>query len=176
MQLATAIGRHRAQQLEQLFEQLFYARYRTRLCGGAAEPYYRPAVRADDDHRLFYREDFFASALHEVAHWCIAGPARRCRPDFGYWYIDSGRSAAQQHAFEEAECKPQAIERLFCEAAGFTFQPSLDQHDSEECYAEREARFAARVERQFARYQANGWPERAIAFAQALRELYRGAV
>ncbi|GAM69307.1 transporting ATPase [Vibrio sp. JCM 19236] len=24
--------------------------------------------------------------MHEIAHWCVAGPKRRLLEDFGYWY------------------------------------------------------------------------------------------
>ena len=160
--------------LEQLFEQCFYARFKTRLCGGASEPYYQPADSESEDHRIFYREDFFASALHEVAHWCIAGQERRQQPDFGYWYVGEGRSDSEQRAFEAAECKPQAIELLFSRAAGFAFRPSLDQHNSEECYAQRSARFVARVEAEVERYLSRGLPSRAAEFIAALDQHFQG--
>ena len=85
--------------LEQVFRDCFYATHRTRLVGGAAEPLYLPAQEGRDA-MIFYREDYPASALHEVAHWCIAGADRRCLEDYGYWYAPDGRSAAQQRAFE----------------------------------------------------------------------------
>ena len=174
MLLNAVPGRHDSAIVEQLFAQTFYARLQTRLCGGASEPYYQPANNSNEDHLLFYREDFFASALHEVAHWCIAGQARRLQPDFGYWYVDENRSEAQQRAFEAAECKPQAVERLFSEAARFPFQPSLDQHAADGCYAERVARFNAKVAQQATHYDVHGWPARAEQFAAALRNCFQG--
>ncbi len=42
------------------------------------------------------RTDFFASALHEISHWCVAGKARREQVDFGYWYCPDGRDAMTQ--------------------------------------------------------------------------------
>ena len=118
-----------------LFKETFYASYNTRLIGGADEPLYLPArqipgVRADTGepsyHRLFFREDYLSSALHEVAHWCIAGSKRLLQEDFGYWYQPDGRSAEQQARFESAEIKPQALEWMFSMASGQRFQMSID--------------------------------------------------
>ena len=81
-------------QLVNLFDNLFAASVNTRLVGGASEPIYIPAgisaTRDTNDdqcsfeaisscHRLFFRHNYFSSALHEIAHWCIAGDARRLR-------------------------------------------------------------------------------------------------
>ena len=49
----------------------------TILVGGADEPYYEPG----SPNIIYFREDFVRSALHEVAHWCVAGAARRTLPD-----------------------------------------------------------------------------------------------
>jgi elongation factor P hydroxylase len=115
--------------LESLFNDCFTERWNTQLIGGAQEPLYQPAAIAGQLHSLFYREDFFASALHEVAHWCIAGEARRQQLDFGYWYAPEGRSPEQQKAFETAEIKPQALEWYFSTACGYRFQISVDNFD-----------------------------------------------
>src|SRR3546814_2809228 len=48
-----------------------------------------------------------------VAHWCLAGAARRRQDDYGYWYAADGRDLEQQHLFEQVEVKPQALELLF---------------------------------------------------------------
>ena len=98
------------ERLEQVFMRCFGSSLCTRLQGGAAEPLYQPATLEGDYHVLYYRADYFASALHEVAHWCIAGEIRRQQTDFGYWYAPDGRSPAQQRAFERVECRPQALE------------------------------------------------------------------
>ena len=83
-----------AKDLEAIFNRLFTERFNTQLIGGVDEPEYIPA---DDvaTHRLYYRQDYFSSALHETAHWCIAGEERRLRPDFGYWYNPDGRTGEQ---------------------------------------------------------------------------------
>ncbi len=116
---------HDATDLERLFASCFFDRYRTLLVGGGTEPLYTPAT-TEEPAVLRYREDFFASALHEVAHWCIAGPARRERVDLGYWYAPDGRTEAQQRAFEAVEVAPQALEWAFSDACGFSFKVSAD--------------------------------------------------
>lgn len=97
-----------------------------RLLGGAEEPEYLPVDQQCSYHRLFYRQDYFASALHETAHWCIAGESRRGQRDFGYWYQSGDRSRREQLEFEEAEMKPQGLELLFSLATGYTFKASAD--------------------------------------------------
>lgn len=114
-----------AADLERLFAACFGERYQTTLCGGHDEPFYQPPD-GREPARLCYRADYFRSALHEVAHWCVAGVERRRLPDFGYWYEPDGRSAAQQQAFQAAEVRPQAFELVFCAAAGHRFSVSLD--------------------------------------------------
>ena len=47
-------------------------RHRTRLLGGAPEPLFEPA-RAGGDAVIHYTRDYATSALHELAHWCLAG-------------------------------------------------------------------------------------------------------
>ena len=115
-----------AVRLEAVFDDCFAERWNTRLLGGADEPVYRPALTTGACHTLRYRQDFFASALHEVAHWCIAGVQRRRQCDFGYWYAPDGRSAEQQGAFETVEYRPQALEWFFSRACGYRFRVSVD--------------------------------------------------
>lgn len=107
------------------FNQAFSGSYRTCMVGGAAEPLYLPATAAQPA-RLYYREDFAASALHEAAHWCIAGKQRRLQIDFGYTYEPPPRTQLQQQRFFALEIRTQALERLFAAAAGVAFQPSAD--------------------------------------------------
>lgn len=111
--------------LERLFNDCFLGRENTRLTGQAEEPFYQPACD-DMPAQIFYTRDYFRSALHEIAHWCVAGPARRQLADFGYWYEADGRDAGQQQAFLQVEVKPQALELLFCAATGHRFRVSLD--------------------------------------------------
>lgn len=116
---------HDSLALERLFEQCFFAEYRTLLRGGAAEPLYQPG-RYPAPAIIYYRQDFFRSALHEVAHWCVAGEQRRLLEDYGYWYEPDGRSASQQAEFLRLEVQPQALEKLFCLAADYPFAVSVD--------------------------------------------------
>ncbi len=113
-----------AESIAKAFEDCF-ASYETMLVGGAEEPLYQPAK---DGHsaKLVFREDFPASALHEIAHWCIAGARRRQQEDFGYAYICGPRSAEEQDAFFAAELKTQSLERAFAAALGLEFRPSAD--------------------------------------------------
>ena len=124
----------------EIFNGLFAEKCNTRLIGGAAEPVYIPAgysienepvagieeVGHCDYHRLYFREDYLSSALHETAHWSLAGEERRLKVDFGYWYNPDGRSEQQQALFEQAETKPQAMEWMFAVACGWQFRVSAD--------------------------------------------------
>ncbi|MBX2807525.1 MAG: elongation factor P hydroxylase [Cellvibrionaceae bacterium] len=115
-----------AEQLSLWFYQAFYADYQTCLLAGGSEPEYRPATDKCPDHRIIFTRDYCASALHEVAHWCVAGPARRLLADYGYWYTADGRSPAQQDQFERVEARPQALEWIFSRACGLGFRVSAD--------------------------------------------------
>lgn len=107
-----------------LFNALFLGQ-QVELIRGEQEPEYFP-TQGDKPARIVFAHGFFASALHEISHWCIAGSERRLLNDFGYWYAPDGRTAAQQQAFESAEVKPQALECLFTLACGRPFQVSQD--------------------------------------------------
>jgi elongation factor P hydroxylase len=160
-----------ARRLEQLFAACFAREERTLLVGGAAEPLYVPARSVSDWHRIHYREDYVASALHEVAHWCIAGRARRALVDYGYWYSPDGRDASSQCAFERVEARPQALEWLFAEACGYPFRLSLDNLQSSPGEAGRR-RFAAAVAAAATSLLESGPPPRARRFLAALRTAY----
>lgn len=110
--------------LIQLFNFLF-AEQQVILNRSDGEPEYFPAQN-DKPARIEFAHGFFASALHEISHWCVAGVKRRGLSDFGYWYAPDGRTAAQQQAFERVEIKPQALECLFTLACGRPFQVSQD--------------------------------------------------
>lgn len=153
--------------LEQVFADCFGQRERTRLVGGAEEPLYLPATAPGGWHEIHYRADYPASALHEVAHWCIAGAARRRLPDYGYWYAPDGRDAATQRAFEAVEARPQGLEWLFAQACGLPFRLSLDNLDGQLAANDRE-RFAAAVVAEARSWQARGPAGRAGRFLEAL--------
>lgn len=153
-----------------LFDGVFAERYRTRLTRGGDEPLYQPASGDDDYHQVIFAHGFYASALHEISHWCIAGEQRRTLEDYGYWYLPDGRDAQQQVAFEAAEIAPQALESVFCEASQRPFHVSVDNLGGE-ADVDRE-RFANLVLSRAERYRAEGLPRRADAFRVALQRFY----
>ncbi|MEH6564504.1 MAG: elongation factor P hydroxylase [Halopseudomonas sp.] len=153
-----------------LFDHCFAGDYNTRLQGGFSEPEYLPADAEASYHRIHFTRDYFRSALHEVAHWCVAGPQRRLLPDFGYWYAPDGRSAEEQGAFEQVEVKPQALEWLFCAAAGHRFDVSTDNLNGETTDA---APFRAKVHAQALAYLQAALPARPARFVEALLAFYR---
>lgn len=160
---------HRAEDLEYLFRETFYTAFRTCLAGGAEEPFYLPALDEQHDNLLYYREDFFASALHEIAHWCIAGEQRRRQKDFGYWYFPEGRSEGQQQKFEQVEVKPQALEWVFSNAAGFTFRLSRDNFSDD---SQGDELFARSVRQAATDFCQGGVPARARIFIEQLCRYY----
>jgi hypothetical protein len=151
-----------------VFEDCFFRSHYTRLAGGAPEPFYEPP-RAGNPARICFREDYAASALHEVAHWCIAGAERRRQVDYGYWYADDGRSHADQQRFEQVEARPQALEWCFSQAAQLRFRLSLDNLDSPPDISDRR-RFAHAVCAAAAMLRRDGLPPRAQRFFAALAE------
>lgn len=160
---------HHYQDLIRLFDRTFGSAENTRLVKGDDEPIYLPADGAFGYHRIVFAHGYFASALHEIAHWCIAGKQRRLLEDYGYWYCPDGRNQQQQNAFEQVEIKPQAIEWAFCNASGIQFQVSTDNLNGVE--PDRQA-FTQRVAKQLATYQADGFPVRAQQFITALENFY----
>ncbi|MDA3960128.1 MAG: elongation factor P hydroxylase [Planctomycetota bacterium] len=98
---------------------------RTVLRAGFAEPEYIPWCE-NQPAEIRFRADYFSSALHEIAHWCIAGRRRRQLPDFGYWYAPDGRDAEQQAQFEHVEVRPQAVEWHLHAACRRVFHLSFD--------------------------------------------------
>lgn len=164
-----SVAAHESSDLEQIFDACFSDSYSTVLVGGAPEPLYISSAHAPrEPHKVVYREDFFASALHEVAHWCIAGSKRRKLDDYGYWYAPDGRSPLQQEEFERVEAKPQALEWIFSDTCGREFQLSADNLEGG---AEPSRTFARTVEAQREAYLNEGLPLRATTFRSALESL-----
>lgn len=161
---------HNPDDLIMLFNDLFRENNRTILVRGSDEPEYLPAVEAGDVCQVIFAHGYFASALHEISHWCIAGAQRRTLRDYGYWYCPDGRSATQQQAFEQVEVKPQALEWLFSVAAQARFHISVDNLSGEG--AADEAGFRGKVRAQANRYLEHGMPARARAFFDTLRLFY----
>lgn len=160
---------HSYQDLIHIFNSTFFSQYQTRLVKGDNEPMYLPADGVVDHHRIIFAHGFYASALHEIAHWLLAGSKRRLLEDFGYWYCPDGRDQQQQAAFEQVEVKPQAIEWSLSVAAGAAFNVSCDNLDGAQ--PDRWS-FQARVYRQVAIFLERGYPLRAMQFMTALSEFY----
>jgi hypothetical protein len=173
MTVIHSVGRYQVcdlQNLVALFHDTFYKTYNTELSGGYDQPQYIPADKDNSVHRLQFREDYIASAFHEIAHWCIAGNKRHLLVDFGYWYHPDGRSETEQKEFEKVEVKPQALEWIFSVGAGCRFQLSTDNLLSKNNRTNGE--FADRVYQQVLEFCNRGLPERANQFVQALSRAY----
>lgn len=153
-----------------IFDGLFVDIFGTRLVRGDDEPLYLPAEAECPWHRVIFARGFFASALHEISHWCIAGERRRQQEDYGYWYLPDGRDAGQQAAFESVEVAPQALESLFSRACRRRFHVSVDNLGN--VPVDRDA-FRERVEARAMRYEREGLPRRAAAFREALEAYYQ---
>lgn len=160
---------HNVNQLIELFNNCFAESFSTVLINGGQEPVYLPASEGKLN-RIIFTRDYFSSALHEIAHWCIAGAERRQLEDFGYWYKPDGRSEEEQKSFEQVEIKPQALEYIFSKAADHIFHFSADNLgqglDVSSCFKQA-------VMNQVDNYQKSGLPPRAQEFHQALIGFYR---
>lgn len=154
-----------------LFDGIFMPRYQTLLVRGEDEPLYRPASEETPYHQIIFARGFYASALHEISHWCIAGAKRRQLEDYGYWYLPDGRNAQEQSAFEQAEIAPQALESLFADACGRIFHVSVDNLGGD-VDVDRDA-FAEKVNARKQRYLQEGLPTRANALYVALTSFYQ---
>lgn len=161
---------HHYSDLITLFDSCFSDDYQTRLVKGEDEPIYLPADEKFSWNRICFAHGFYASALHEIAHWCVAGAKRRKQIDFGYWYCPDGRDTATQKRFEMVEIKPQALEWMFCVAAGFPFNVSCDNLEGD---AEPDYRaFQRAVYAQVRHYFDQGIPERPARFIAKLQQFY----
>lgn len=106
------------------FNQWFF-HHNTVLVRGDDEPEYF-APTDNSPAKIVFAHGFFASCLHEISHWCVAGKKRREMNDFGYWYVPDGRNQNQQALFEQVEIVPQAIECLLSLTCGKKFRVSQD--------------------------------------------------
>jgi len=159
-----------AARITDTFNRLFGVSRGVCMVGGGAEPLYEPACGAQPA-RIVYTIDYPASALHEAAHWCIAGATRRRLRDYGYSYAPGPRTPASRAAFFASECDVQAVEALLAEACGVRFVVSADDFaasDAELAAFERSVRAAIEQRR------ARGLPARAARFREALLAEFRG--
>ncbi len=146
------------------FNARFGRRAGTMLLGGAPEPLYLPG----DGRRpalIRYTRDHAASALHEIAHWCLAGDRRRRLVDYGFWYRPPPRSAAEQARFYAAEVPVQALEMALAAACGVPFHFSADNPGDDGGAARRQ--FEKRVRERFLRLCCEAGPcgEAAVVMA-----------
>jgi len=160
---------HDYRDLINIFNSLFQESEQTILLKGEGEPIYLPASDGQSYCQVIFAHGFYQSALHEIAHWCIAGKERRLLVDYGYWYQPDGRTAEQQRVFQGVESKPQAIEWLFSLAAGSRFYVSADNLSGQEV---DDCSFKQAVYTQAIGYLINGLPDRAELFKQALHQFY----
>ncbi len=161
---------HTPDQVISLFNQQFLASHNTQLVCCEKEPIYRPSDACHPHHRIIFAHGFFASALHEIAHWCVAGKERRLLEDFGYWYQPDGRTAEQQAEFEKVEVKPQALEWIFSQSALFPFHFSADNLTSGLGASQA---FQQAVLAQVQTYLTNGLPTRAQCWSDCLIKHFR---
>lgn len=161
---------HYYEDLITIFNACFGAEYNTRLVKGDNEPIYLPADEQRDYHAIYFAHGFFSSALHECAHWLIAGEERRKLVDFGYWYVPDGRTAEQQILFQHVEVKPQALEWILSKASGYKFRVSIDNLNGEESDT---TSFKQAVCNQVKHYCTVGLSGRAKQFCDALSVFYR---
>ncbi len=155
------------QRLVDIFNRCFSVSHNTILVSGDDEPVYLPADNECKYHRIIFAHGFFSSALHEISHWCVAGPQRWLLEDFGYWYKPDGRSAAEQAEFERVEVKPQAFEWLFSHASGRKFHFSADNLASDIGASES---FKQNVVLQIRQFLEQGLPSRPALLMAVLRE------
>lgn len=161
---------HDPEQLIQLFNQCFEQTENTILVRGDNEPIYLPADECHSQCRLIFAHGYFASALHEISHWCIAGTERRKLVDFGYWYRPDGRTAEEQKEFEQVEIRPQALEWIFHMASNHSFRISVDNLSGE---VSDNSRFKQDVKREVDLMIREGLPRRGEIFTQALLAYYQ---
>jgi len=160
---------HRIKDLIEIFDSLFRQSHGTVLVKGDDEPIYLPRDEENPFDRIVFAHGYFASALHEISHWCIAGKRRLRLVDYGYWYKPDGRSREEQIQFEKVEVKPQALEMIFSMACNKPFTFSRDNLDG----PPHDTRpFQTKVLDQVHRYLNRGLPKRASRLVTALTAFY----
>ncbi|GAM73449.1 putative transporting ATPase [Vibrio ishigakensis] len=113
---------HKIEHLIELFDTTFFEEFQTRLIKGDDEPIYLPADAEHNYHRIIFAHGYYASAMHEIAHWCVAGPKRRLLEDFGYWYEPDGRDEKTQAEFEKVEIRLKRMSGSYRKARVFVFR------------------------------------------------------
>ena len=161
---------HSYKDLINIFNRLFKKSFNTILVAGEKEPIYLPTTKDCQFNQIVFANFFFSSALHEISHWCIAGNERRKLVDYGYWYVEESRSQLEQCHFEQVEVKPQALEWIFSECAGYKFKVSSDNFNPD-VIIDRVS-FKRNILHQVKKYLDNGINSRAFMFANELCKFY----
>lgn len=174
---------HHIQDIIELFNECFFDTYNTRLVKGNDEPIYLPAGKTDINipaqnyAQVVFAHGYYASALHEISHWCLAGEQRREKIDFGYWYCPDGRTAEQQAKFQQVEIKPQSIEWALCLSAGFKFNVSCDNLTGDEFGKQPDSNaFELEILNQIRFYLDTDFPPRAKLLMTTLANFYKQAL
>ncbi|OIQ25613.1 elongation factor P hydroxylase [uncultured Vibrio sp.] len=162
---------HQYQDIIAIFNETFFDSYNTKLELGGDEPVYLPADDNVAHHRIVFARGFYASALHEIAHWCVAGPKRRQLEDFGYWYEPDGRTEQVQAEFEKVEIRPQAYEWIISKSAAFPFTVSCDNLHGD--FEPDRLAFMAKVHQEVVGIFEQGLPKRVEMLSEALRRHYQ---
>lgn len=162
---------HQYQDLIDIFNQTFYADYNTKLELGGDEPFIYRRMNESVTTGIIFARGFYASALHEIAHWCVAGPQRRLLEDFGYWYEPDGRTAQVQAEFEKVEIRPQAYEWILAISAGFPFTVSCDNLNGD--FEPDRLAFMSKVHSEVLKILEQGLPQRVKMLSEALRAFYQ---
>lgn len=142
-----------------LINQHYLHAYGTVLMGGFPEPFYQPSQQ-NEPAQIQFTRDYFRSALHELAHWCVAGEERRKLDDYGYWYAPDGRNQQQQELFFSCEIVPQAFEWALSIVCGIKFDVSVDNLDNATSGADD---FERQVRKRLELYLETGFPARTEA-------------
>lgn len=172
------IQQHDYKDLIAVFNETFEHDFNTKLEKGNDEPIYIPADIVYEQyplahhHRVMFAHGYYASGLHEIAHWLVAGEQRRQKVDYGYWYIADGRNAKQQKAFEKVEVVPQAIEWIIAVAAGFDYKVSADNLSGIEI---DRAGFQHQIYDQVKTFLEDGLSPRTQSLVIALQKFYNTA-
>ncbi|WP_105903327.1 elongation factor P hydroxylase [Vibrio gangliei] len=164
-------SKHTPEAIIAVFNHTFSSSYNTQLVRGDDEPIYLPADDNVDYHRIIFAHGYFASAMHEIAHWCVAGPERRLLEDFGYWYEPDGRTEQVQAEFEKVEIRPQAYEWILSMSAGFPFSVSCDNLNGD--FEPDRLGFMAKVHQEVMQILQQGLPTRVAMLSEALRDYYQ---
>jgi elongation factor P hydroxylase len=152
-----------------LFDQTFAQSYQTRLIKGGDEPIYLPKDTINNFNQIVFARGYFASALHEISHWLVAGDKRRLLEDYGYWYSPDGRDQKTQLSFEKVEVKPQAIEWALSVACGHPFSVSTDNLSG---WQSCRHQFKEKVYEQLTELVDGGFNDRTLVFIDVLQKFY----